>query len=191
MSAFRLPFDEDLYRQHYAADWRVMYERLGLREDQIHEANALWQAAYDGIETTELFRGVAQALRRLAAAGVPLGLVTAGPSPIVGPQITRLELDELLRVRVYGDDLLEQKPDPAPLRLALDRLQFGGDVRAVAYLGDAPDDMRMACALGVHGVGVPSRLSSAEQLRDAGAEDIVDSVAEWVARALLDVPAHS
>ena len=186
MRAFRLPFDEELYRRHYAADWRVMYERLGLRDDQIHEANQLWEAAYDGIESTELFPGVSDALARLDGLGIPLGVVTAGPSPIVGPQIERLGLAPLLPVRVYGDDLLEQKPDPAPLRLALHRLGFDGHPSTVAYLGDAPDDMRMARAIGVHAIGVPSRLSALADLFEAGAEDIVRSVAEWVSQALLE-----
>jgi phosphoglycolate phosphatase len=189
MRAFRLPFDEDLYRRHYAADWRVMYERLGLREDQIHEANQLWEAAYDGIETTDLFPGAAEAIERLNRLGIPLGLVTAGPSPIVGPQVARLGLSSLLPIRVYGDDLFEQKPDPAPLRLALERLGFDGHPSTVAYIGDAPDDMRMARAIGVHGIGVPSRLSDREQLLEAGAEDVVGSVAEWVSRALLETGA--
>ena len=189
MRAFRLPFDEDLYRRHYAADWRVMYERLGLRADQIHEANQLWEAAYDGIETTELFPGAAEAIERLGRLGIPMGLVTAGPSPIVGPQVARLGLADLLPIRVYGDDLFEQKPDPAPLRLAIARLGIDGHPSTVAYIGDAPDDMRMARAIGAHGIGVPSRLSDRRQLLEAGAEDVVGSVAEWVSRALLETPA--
>lgn len=189
MRAFRLPFDEELYRRHYAPDWRVMYERLGLRADQIEAANEVWEQAYDGIETTELFPGAGEALSRLEALHIPLGVVTAGPSAIVGPQIDRLRVDGLLRIRVYGDDLLAQKPDPAPLRLALRRLGFEDSPAQVAYLGDAPDDMRMARTLGVHGIGVPSRLGSREELLAAGAEDIVGSVAEWVSRALLAAPA--
>lgn len=185
MRALRLPFSEDIYRRHYAPDWRVMYERMGVRDDQIDEANRVWEAAYDGIESTELFPGAAEALARLRRLGIPLGLVTAGPSLIVGPQLDRLGVARLLPVRVYGDELVEQKPDPAPLRLGLERLGFDGHPSTVAYVGDAPDDMRMARALGVHGIGVPSRLSSPEELRAAGAEDVMGSVAEWVSRALL------
>jgi phosphoglycolate phosphatase len=185
MEAFRLPFSEDLYRRHYAPDWRVMYERLGLRADQMAAAGRIWEAAYDGIATTELFPGVRPSLERLARLGLPLGLVTAGPSVIVGPQMRRLGLDGLLPIRVYGDDLVEQKPDPAPLRLALERLDLAAAPAEVAFLGDAPDDMRMARALGVQGIGVPSRLTTRQQLLDAGAQDVAASVAEWVSRALL------
>jgi phosphoglycolate phosphatase len=186
MKAYRLPFDEDLYRRHYAADWRVMYERLGLRTDQIDDAGRIWKRAYDGIATTQLFPGVRESLERLDGLGLPLGLVTAGPSVVVGPQIERLGLARLLRIRVYGDDLVEQKPDPAPLRLALERLGLDRAPSHVAYLGDAPDDMRMARALAVRGIGVPSSLTTREQLLDAGAEGIAGSVTEWVSRGLLE-----
>ena len=104
-----------------------MYERLGLRADQIDDAGRIWERAYDGIATTELFPGVRESLERLDRLGLPLGLVTAGPSVVVGPQIERLGLARLLRIRVYGDDLVEQKPDPAPLRLALQRLGLDRD----------------------------------------------------------------
>jgi phosphoglycolate phosphatase len=190
MEAYRRPFSEDLYRRHYAADWRVMYERLGLRPDQLAAAGRFWEQAYDGIATTQLFPGARESLERLHRLGLPLGLVTAGPSVVVRPQIERLGLDALLRIRVYGDDLVEQKPDPAPLRLALERLGLADAPAAVAYLGDAPDDMRMARALGVHGIGVPSQLTTREQLLEAGAEDLSGSVTEWVSRALLEPAAR-
>jgi len=136
--------------------------------------------------TTTLFPGVEEALRHLHAAGLPLGLVTAGPTAIVGPQVERLGLVDLLHVRVFGDDTLEQKPHPAPLRLALDRLGLAGDAASVAFLGDAPDDMRMARSVGAHGIGIPSRLSERDELVEAGAEATAGSVAEWSSRLFLD-----
>jgi phosphoglycolate phosphatase len=184
MRAFDLPFDEGLYRLHYTPDWRLMYQRLGLLDDDIEEANRIWEEAYDGVVSTTLYRGADDALRRLHAAGIPLGLVTAGPSAIVWPQIERLGLGDVLDVRVFGDDLVEQKPDPAPLRLALARIGAADDPASVAFLGDAPDDMRMARSVGAHGIGIPSRLSDRAGLIEAGAEDIAASVAEWAEHVL-------
>ena len=186
MRAYQLPFDEATYRRHFAADWRVMYQRLGLRHDQVDEAGRMWEAAYEGITSTTLFPGVEEALRRLEAAGLSLGLVTAGPTLIVGPQVERLGLGELLRVCVFGDDTVEQKPHAGPLRLALQRLDPALDPAHVAFLGDAPDDMRMAQAVGVHGIGVPSGVSDAAALLEAGAETTARSVSEWVSRLLLE-----
>jgi phosphoglycolate phosphatase-like HAD superfamily hydrolase len=47
-------------------------------------------------------------------------------------------------------------------------------------VGDAPDDMRMARAVGVRGIGVASILGDPEDLRRAGAAEVVESVAAWV-----------
>jgi phosphoglycolate phosphatase-like HAD superfamily hydrolase len=52
------------------------------------------------------------------------------------------------------------------------------------YVGDALDDMRMAAAVGVRGVGIVSMLATPEELIAAGAVESAASVAEWVDRFL-------
>ncbi len=183
MQAMGLPFDEATYRRHYTPDWRSMYERLGVPRDRIEEANAIWHEAYRNGATAVLLAGALDAVRRIEAAGIVTALVTAGSRGTVEPQIERAGLDGHLAVRVYGDDQPEQKPDPAPLRRALRELGWT-DRSSAAYLGDAPDDMRMAVTTGVHAFGVVSFFSDAAGLRAAGAEDVVTSVAEWVERLL-------
>ncbi len=188
MRAFGLPFDETIYRRHFAPDWRLMYERLGVPLERMEEANRLWTDAYDGGSRTELLPGARGALERLAAAGLRLGLVTAGGSDIVAPQLDRLGVEHLLAVRVFGDDLPVHKPDPAPLRRALVLLGDGIDPDAVAYLGDTADDMRMARSVGVRAVGIPSIIGPEAELVDAGAAEIAPSVAAWVSRYLAGAP---
>lgn len=183
-----LPFDEALYRRHYAPDWRLMYARLGVPADQLETANDRWlEHLGDGAEV-EAFPGTLDALRRLADAGVRLGLVTAGHRELVEPQLGHTGLGDLLPVRVFGDDLPVHKPDPRPLRVALQRLDptlVPGDT---IYVGDAPDDMRMARAAGATGVGVASILGDPDALRAAGASVVVDSVAAWVEERLATAP---
>ena len=183
MAALGLPFDLESYRRHFAPDWRVMYERLGVPADRLDEANERWWAALDPAATV-LFPGVRPALERLAATGRQLGIVTAGRSDRVAAELRDLELDGLFGVVVYGDDLVAQKPDPAPLRRALERLGFADRAADAVYVGDTPDDMRMAVAAGVHPVGVVSVFSDERLLRDAGAETVVPSVAAWVGSLL-------
>jgi HAD superfamily hydrolase (TIGR01549 family) len=184
MDAFGLPFDDTLYRRHFAPDWRLMYRRLGIPDHRLDEANEHWLAAYDDGVSSVLFDGAAEAVRRLAAAGRRLGLVTAGDRAVVEPQLERMGLAAHFEVAVYGDDLPVHKPDPAPLRLALDGLGLGDRPAVASYVGDVPDDMRMARRVGVHGVGIVSALSDAATLTAAGADEIASSVAEWVDRAL-------
>lgn len=185
MRELGVPFDEAAYRRHYTADWRLAYRQLGVPEERLDEANASWRRHFDGRsgETVPL-PGAIEALDRLADAGLVLGVVTAGDRRVVEPQIAAFGLDRLLDVAVYRDDLEATKPDPAPLRHALDLLRLADRAHDVAYLGDAPDDMRMAVAAGCRAVGVESMLGEAATLRRAGAEDVVPSVAAWVELAL-------
>jgi HAD superfamily hydrolase (TIGR01509 family) len=184
LEGFGLPFDEVLYRRHYAPDWRVMYGRLGIPPEQLDEANERWLSHYDGGVGLAPFAGVDDALRRLAAQGSSLGLVTAGHRSVVEPQLQSTGLGALLPVRVFGDDLPVHKPDPEPLRAALRRVGLAGDPAEAVYVGDAPDDMRMAAAVGVRAVGIASLLGDPDELRSAGAGTVASSVPAWVDEAL-------
>jgi len=184
MAAFGLPWDEAIYRRNYAPDWRLMYRRLGVPEDRLDEANELWHATFARSADIVAFDGVADALARLDAAGLRLGIVTAGDRFIVEPQLDRTGLGRLLTIRVFGDDLAVHKPDPAPLRRALELLGLAGRPESVAYVGDAPTDMLMARAVGVRAVGIASVVGDPEELVTAGADEVAATVAAWVADAI-------
>jgi len=184
MDAFGLPFDEVVYRRHYVPDWRLMYLRLGIPGDRLDEANELWHATFAAGTDVVAFDGTAKALQALRNDGADLGIVTAGDRSIVVPQLERTGLAELLPIRVFGDDLAVHKPDPAPLRRALQMLGLADRPNAAAYVGDAPTDMRMAVAAGCRAVGVMSVLGDPDELRAAGAEEIAPSVAAWTAAHL-------
>jgi HAD superfamily hydrolase (TIGR01549 family) len=187
MARFGLPWDEAIYRRNYAPDWRLMYTNLGVPPDRLDEANELWHTTFAQAEDVLAFAGVPEALASLDATGRALGIVTAGHRAIVEPQLDRTGLGVLLRVRVYGDDLVVQKPDPAPLRRALELLGLGDVPGEVAYVGDAPTDMRMARAVGARAVGIASVVGDPEELRAAGADEVAPTVAAWVSGFLAVV----
>lgn len=178
----RLSWQE--YCRLWAPDWRALYRRVGLPEEVIEEAGRRWWAVYRGRDEAPLLPGAADALQRLRAAGFPLALVTAGQRDNVGRQLRRHGLDEILAVRVHGDDLPQAKPDPAPLLRAIHDLGLGPTAAGTAYVGDALDDMRMARAAGARAVGIDSVLGDDAALRAAGAEETAPSVAAWVDRFL-------
>jgi HAD superfamily hydrolase (TIGR01549 family) len=187
LGAFGLPFDEAAYRRHYAPDWRLMYARLGVPEERLLEANDHWLRSFDAADLGTPFPGVVDATERLAAAGYRLGLVTAGHRDLVEPQIVRAGLAGTITVRVYGDDLPVHKPDPRPLRVALAELGLAvGRTTAAAawYVGDAPDDMRMATTVGATGVGIESLLGDRAELLAAGAAIVAPTVPAWVEQLL-------
>lgn len=186
LAVYGRPFDTERYRRAYSPDWRRLYRRLGIPPERLVEATSIWQRHFDP-SGVRLFPGVQEALEALVGAGARIGIVTATRRSVVAPQLERLGLGELVAALVTVDDTPATKPDPAPLRLALERLGLADGATAGAtvwYVGDAPDDMRMARRVGVPAVGIPSILSRPASLRAAGAVEIWPSVPAWAASFL-------
>ncbi|MGD0409921.1 MAG: HAD family hydrolase [Candidatus Limnocylindrales bacterium] len=179
---FGLPFDQSIFRRTFSPNWRLMYHSLGIPDDRIQEANEIWAATFHS-DQMRPFPGIEDALARLAVAGYTLGLVTSADRAEIEPGLTRLGLDELMKVRVCADDTAAGKPDPRPLQLALE-LACVAQPEDALYVGDALDDMRMAAAAGVRGIGIVSMLATTDDLLAAGAVESAGSVVEWADRFL-------
>jgi HAD superfamily hydrolase (TIGR01549 family) len=177
-----LPFDEEIFRRTFSPNWRLKYRALGITEEHDDEAIAIWRETFRADEANP-FPGAREALERLRGAGYRLGVVTSGDRDEIEPQLKRIDVDELLTVRVYGNDTVAGKPDPEPLHLAL-ALAGGVPPESAVYVGDALDDVRMAASAGVLGVGIVSMLATDQDLRSAGAVESAGSVAEWADRFL-------
>jgi len=190
LGEYGVPFDEDRYRAAYTPDWRVMYQRLGLPESAMEAAGDRWLELYGDTDDADLLPGAAEALRRLADAGFVLGLVTAGDQVVVEAQMQRLGVAGLLPIRVYGSDDVAAKPHPEPLLRALGQLDRADRAHAARYVGDVPDDMRMARAVGALGIGIESSIGARTELLGAGAAAVYPSVASFV-DDLLGVPEPS
>ncbi|MGH9887024.1 MAG: HAD family hydrolase, partial [bacterium] len=177
---YGLAFDAKRYRDAYIPDWRMMYQRLGVPDNQLEAAGARWLELYRTTEQAALLPRIRESLRRLSDAGVVMGLVTAGHRDVVAQQLERFELGELLPVRVYGSDEIASKPHPDPLLLVLGQLGRAHRIATARYVGDVPDDMRMARAVGTLGIGIESPVWSGGDLLDAGASAVYPGVAAFV-----------
>lgn len=184
---YGLAVDEARYRAEFTPDWRLLYRRFGMPEDQIERAGELWWSVYRGHREGALLPGAREAVIRLRDAGYLTGLVTAGHRQNVEHQLARHAMAALFPVRVFGDELSVAKPHPEPLRRALRALGLAGVAAETAYVGDSFDDIRMAIAVGAQPIGITSVLGDDRSLRSAGAVDVAGSVAEWVARLLGSV----
>ncbi len=185
LASYGVRYDDAAYRAAYSPDWRAMYRRLGVADEVVEEAGRRWLQAYrELMYEVVAFPGVADALASLHGAGFRMGLVTAGDRPVVEHQLEVTGLGRYLPVRVCGDDLPFAKPHPAPLRQALAELGLTGREARIVYVGDAPDDMRMARTVGARGVGIGSILGDPDELHAAGAHEVWPAVATWVATFL-------
>jgi HAD superfamily hydrolase (TIGR01548 family) len=108
----------------------------------------------------------------------PLAVVTARPRKDADEFLERFGLDGLFRAVVTREDA-PSKPDPAPVRLALERL----GVRRAWMAGDTRDDVDAARAAGVLPIGVAVPGDDVGAL--AGAARVVGSIEEI--QEVLDV----
>jgi len=180
LGEYGVPFDETRYRAAYTPDWRVMYQRLGLPESAMEAAGDRWLELYADTDDAQLLPGAAEALRRLADAGFVLGLVTAGDQVVVEAQMQRLGVADLLPIRVYGSDDVASKPHPEALLRALGHLERADRAHLARYVGDVPDDMRMARAVGALGIGIEGSIGTRADLLRAGASAVFPSVSAFV-----------
>lgn len=130
-------------------------------------------AAYDGIDVL---------LRDLRAAGRSLGIVTSKSGPTVQLAFDVLPLAQYFDVLIAAEDSQLHKPDPAPLRLALERL--GRSAQGACYVGDAPFDLQAGSAAGVTTIGVTWGFFPRSALEPFHPQYLVDTTAE-LAKVLL------
>jgi phosphoglycolate phosphatase len=107
---------------------------------------ALYEA--DPVRLTRPYEGVPQALGALAASGWRLGVCTNKPERVTHAVLAGLDLARFFSVALGGDSSPTRKPDPGPLRLALDRL--GSAPGRAAMVGDHRNDVTAA-----RGAGLP------------------------------------
>jgi pyrophosphatase PpaX len=98
-------------------------------------------------ELVRPYEGVVEAVRALKRRGRPLGLVTSKMRSGAMRGLVRASLDDAFDVVVGADDVTHPKPDPEPVRLALERL--GAPASDAVFVGDSRHDLVAGRAAGV------------------------------------------
>ncbi len=136
----------------------------------------------EAVDLTVLYPGVANLLDSLSKAGHPMAICTNKPESPTRAVLRHFGLLHHFPVIVGGDTLPLRKPDPAPLRLALERL---GTTKAV-FVGDSEVDAETA-----HATPLPLALFSGgyrkTPLQDLGAAVVFDNHAD-LPRLLQSIP---
>lgn len=157
--------------------WRLV--RAAGVEVSLDEVTARFEAWYQGSDaqpglwTTEQALVDRASLQRLSTR-VRLGVVTGRPAADARRFLDQHDLADLFETVVTMEDA-PAKPDPAPVRLALQRM----GVKRAWMVGDTPDDQRAARAAGVVPLGFHPRT-----LRGPGGGEPFDLRAAGAARTL-------
>ena len=143
----------------------------------------LFQAAYAQANgrSSQVYPGVGTLLEYCRENAVPMAVVTNKPTAFTGPLLARLELAGFFQQVVCGDTLAQKKPHPAPLVHACEQLEVTVD--RVTMIGDSRVDVEAARAAGCAAVCVSYGYNRGEPVSRAGADLVVDSLAE-----LIDTP---
>jgi phosphoglycolate phosphatase-like HAD superfamily hydrolase len=129
--------------------------------------------------------GVRALLRRLARAGVPMGLVTGNFTRIGWKKVERAGLKRYFRLAVCAD---MGRDRAALLRLALREARargWAGRRTLITLVGDTPRDVQAARANGVRSVAVATGLCTMEELRNSSPDVLVEDLRQLPAGVLL------
>lgn len=133
-----------------------------------------WLAHHD--ERTRAFPGALDVVRGLAAAGHPIGVVTAKIETGAHRTLRHTGLLPYVQAIIGADSCANAKPHPEPVLLALSRL--GAEPSAALLLGDSPHDVAAARAAGAIAVGALWGACGREALAKAGAQHFLDDVSQ-------------
>jgi phosphoglycolate phosphatase len=127
----------------------------------------------------EILDGVEELLPRLVDEGYLLGLTTGGNDSAAFIKLTRGNLVRWFTFGGYGSDSTDRTE---LTRIAIERagrlLGEEVDSKTVLVVGDTPLDIAAAHGAGAVAVGVASGHYTAEQLREAGADYVLESLRE-------------
>lgn len=129
------------------------------------------------LDRTVLYPGIAALLQRLR--GIPLAVATNKPRRFTEQILRGLYIGDHFRRVVASDDVTHLKPHPEALQRCLDGLAVAAD--AVVVVGDSPNDIIAARALGAVAVGVTYGLTPPAVIAAARPDRTVANVGELTA----------
>lgn len=131
----------------------------------------------DGI--VRLFPHVLETLKALHDRGLQLAICSSRGRPTLEGFVKTFQLESYIRMVVSANDVEHHKPHPEPVQTILAALGINPEESIV--VGDASYDILMGRAAGCHTVGVTYGNQSADDLRNAGADHLINDFADLLA----------
>ena len=122
------------------------------------------------------YDGIVPLIAELRALGHPMALVTSKADWLAERALRQVGLLEAIPTLVGCDSCVNHKPHPEPVERALGLLRASAD--DAVFVGDSPHDIESGRAAGVRTIGVTWGAFTREEMERAGADVVVDSVAE-------------
>jgi len=169
-SVFEMLRKTEMWAEHSGKSTKFLGEVLGDASD-ITERFELEAAA-----NTSLLPGVVDTLKTLKEMGLKIGLCTINSEKSVNRILQRFSIAALFDVVISRNQVRHVKPDPEHLRAVLKVLDVSPEETVV--VGDSRVDMQSARDLEAVAVGLPTGVSTVEQLMSSGADYVVTSMGD-------------
>jgi HAD superfamily hydrolase (TIGR01509 family) len=176
-SQLGVPFVHDVYETAYSPNWYSTYEALGLPKEHWQTADELWIQHY-GEQSAPLLEGVGETLLALRTKGYQLAVVSSGSRSRVFREVQQSVLRDAFAVITCNDDVVQKKPHPEGLLLAMRAMKV--ESKVCAYVGDAPEDIEMGRRGNVMTIGVRSAYPSSARVASAGPDLYLERLADLV-----------
>lgn len=151
----------------------------GIKPEKAAECAALYRIVFEEWRerlVPQAFPGVKDALEKLHGAGYMLSVASSRKRPSLVGFIKNMGLEPYIDYVLGVDDAPRAKPNPDPVLKTLSELKV--DAGEAIVVGDMDVDILMGAAAGVKTCGVTWGNGTREALTAAGADYIIDSMAE-------------
>jgi HAD superfamily hydrolase (TIGR01509 family) len=153
---------------------QFMLEDVGVPKDELESAIKMWDEEFErNLHKVHLFPGVTYCLERLALEKKTMCVASGGNRTRVLKDLEKLGIIKYFQTVVTRDDVSRAKPFGDIVELALKR--SNSPPGSSVYVDDTADGMLAAHAAGTRAIGVEWGAGTEEELRAAGADEIVDS----------------
>lgn len=178
------------FRQHDVTlpTWRI-HRHLGMGGDHLvaalagedfdRESGDSVRAAHDAlylasIQSVSVLEGARELIADLKERGHPVVLASSAKAREADHYLDLLDVRELVDAWTTSEDVEKTKPSPDLVHAALAKLGRDDGV----MIGDTPWDVRAAAKAGVPTIAVRTGGFSAEELQEAGAVNVFESIDE-------------
>ena len=150
-----------------------------LTEEQADECTETYRRLFAENKKTlvpELFPHVTETLRLLHQQGIRMSIASSRSSASLREFLSDMSIADYFCYIVGADEVNHPKPDPEPVLLTLRALHAKPEETLV--VGDMPVDVLMGKGAGAYTCAVTYGNASRAQLEEAGADFIIDDMAE-------------
>ncbi len=138
--------DETIINRCFYRDFDLMVKEFDM-PCAVQFEQKLWEGLDIYFEEAKLFLGVQEILTHCANHNINLGIVTSSNRTVVEKALSRLGIRSFFSAIVTADDIVNYKPHPEPVFLALQKL--GRKPESCLIIGDSQADILAGRAAGI------------------------------------------